>query len=452
MPTADASGPKDLLDHRELLGVLTAFRKGDFSARMTPEYTGVAGRIADVLNEVIERNERLAQELERIRNTVGKEGKLGQRASLGAVSGGWATAIDSVNSLIVDLVQPNAEVTRVIGAVARGDLTGSIAQEAPGELAALKDNVNQMIATLRETTQKNAEQDWLKTNLLRFTRVLEGQRNLEAVARLILKELAPLVSAQQGVFYLMDSTDAVGHDEGALKMVASYAYRERRHLSNRFKVGEGLVGQCVLERERILLTEVPENYVKIASGLGEATPRNIVVLPVVFEGVVKAVIELASLYRFREIHLAFLDQLTESVGVVLNTLAAGTRTEELEERSQLGSVKKSVSGSCAPENKGDEEHGTRREADEVDGEDERRGGARETLPRGATGSNAGGRRAGPGGGRRHPGADHGRGDRPGARREPGPVQQAQRIHAPLLCHQGCRGGDVEGPTRPQGHL
>jgi CheY-like chemotaxis protein/signal transduction histidine kinase len=335
MPTADASGPKDLLDHRELLGVLTAFRKGDFSARMTPEYTGMAGRIADVLNEVIERNERLAQELERIRNTVGKEGKLGQRASLGAVSGGWATSIDSVNSLIVDLVKPNAEVTRVIGAVARGDLTGSIAEEAPGELAALKDNVNRMIANLRETTQKNAEQDWLKTNLLRFTRVLEGQRNLEAVARLILKELAPLVSAQQGVFYLMDSTDAVGHDEGALKMVASYAYRERRHLSNRIKVGEGLVGQCVLERERILLTEVPENYVKIGSGLGEATPRNIVVLPVVFEGVVKAVIELASLYRFSEIHLAFLDQLTESVGVVLNTLAAGTRTEELEERSQL---------------------------------------------------------------------------------------------------------------------
>src|SRR5262249_37742066 len=153
-------------------------------------------------------------------------------------------------------------------------------------------------------------------------------RDLEAVSKLILKELAPLVSAQQGVFYLMD--DANG---GVLRLLSSYAYRERKHLANQFRVGEGLVGQCVLEKERILLSEVPGDYIRIGSGLGETKAINIIVLPVVFEGEVKAVIELASLYRFSDIHLAFLDQLTESIGIVLNTISASTRTEELLKQS-----------------------------------------------------------------------------------------------------------------------
>jgi signal transduction histidine kinase/CheY-like chemotaxis protein len=188
-----------------------------------------------------------------------------------------------------------------------------------------------MIANLRATTQKNTEQDWLKTNLARFTRMLQGQRDLEAVSRMILKELAPLVRAQQGVFYL---ADAASDGHGTLKLLSSYAYRERKALSNSFRVGEGLVGQCVLEKERILITEVPQDYLRIGSGLGEATPAAVVVIPVLFEGQVKAVIELASFHAFNEIHLAFLDQLTESIGIVLNTIAAGMRTEELLKQSQ----------------------------------------------------------------------------------------------------------------------
>lgn len=160
--------------------------------------------------------------------------------------------------------------------------------------------------------------------------MLQGQRDLEAVSKLILSELAALVGAQHGVFYLMDEKEQTP----ILKLLSSYAYRERKHLSNRFYLGEGLVGQCALEKERILLTSVPDNYIKISSGLGEASPLNVVVLPVVFEGAITGVIELASFHYFNEIHLTFFDQLTESIAIVLNTIAASMRTEELLKQSQ----------------------------------------------------------------------------------------------------------------------
>jgi CheY-like chemotaxis protein len=188
-----------------------------------------------------------------------------------------------------------------------------------------------MIRNLRETTDKNTAQDWLKTNLAKFTRLLQGQRDLLAVSKLILSELAPLVSMQHGVFYLNEGPES---GEADMKLLASYAYRERKSIASRFRAGEGLVGQCAFERDRILLTDVPANYIQINSGLGEAPPLNIVVLPVLFEGQVKAVIELASFQRFSDIHLTFFDQLTESIGIVLNTITATMRTEELLKQSQ----------------------------------------------------------------------------------------------------------------------
>jgi signal transduction histidine kinase/CheY-like chemotaxis protein len=183
---------------------------------------------------------------------------------------------------------------------------------------------------LRETTQKNTEQDWLKTNLAKFTRLLQGQRDLLTVSRLVLSEMAPLVDMQHGVFYITDTIE----DETVLKMLASYAYRERKTVANEFKLGESLVGQCALEKERIIITNVPSDYVKINSGLGEAVPTNIVVLPVLFENQVKAVIELASFTPFSENQFGFLDQLTESIGIVINTIEANMRTEELLKQSQ----------------------------------------------------------------------------------------------------------------------
>ena len=188
-----------------------------------------------------------------------------------------------------------------------------------------------MIRNLKDTTLKNAEQDWLKTNLAKFSRMLQGQKDLLTVGRLILSELAPVVSAQHGVFYMMDSSR---QEEPLLHMLASYAYKERKNIDNRFKLGEGLVGQCALEKEKILLTHVPGDYIQIASGLGAAPPLNVIVMPVVFEGQVKAVLELASFDRFNPTHETFLDQLTESIGIVLNTIEANMRTEDLLKQSQ----------------------------------------------------------------------------------------------------------------------
>src|SRR4029078_6767885 len=175
-----------------------------------------------------------------------------------------------------------------------------------------------------------AEQDWLKTNLAKFSSMMQGQKNLETVSRLIMSELTPLISAHHGAFFVRG-----GEGSGPiLKLTSTYAYRERKNVGNRFRLGEGLIGQCALEKRTILRTRVPQDYIHISSGLGEAPPLNIVVLPVLFEGEVKAVIELASFHALRPVHQLFLDQLMESIGVVLNMIGANMRTEELLQQSQ----------------------------------------------------------------------------------------------------------------------
>jgi CheY-like chemotaxis protein/signal transduction histidine kinase/HAMP domain-containing protein len=271
-----------------------------------------------------------ASEVTRVAREVGIEGKLGGQASVPGAAGTWRDLTDNVNWLAANLTTQVRAIAEVATAVTKGDLSRSIDVEAAGEVAALKDNINEMIFNLRDTTEKNTAQDWLKTNLAKFTRLLQGQRDLITVSRMILSELAPLVSMQHGVFYINDSQNG----EPELKLLASYAYTERKHLSNKFKAGEGLVGQAALEKQSILLTNIPHDYVQISSGLGEAKPMNIVVMPVLFESEVKAVIELASFYRFSDIHLTFLNQLTEGIGIVLNTISATMRTEELLKQSQ----------------------------------------------------------------------------------------------------------------------
>ncbi|MBE8969974.1 response regulator [Nostocales cyanobacterium LEGE 12452] len=315
---------------RGIARVVTAVANGDLKRKLMLDAKGEIETLAETINEMIDTLATFANQVTTVAREVGIEGKLGGQARVPGAAGTWKDLTDNVNELAATLTTQLRAIAEVATAVTKGDLTRSIAVEALGEVAILKDNINQMIANLRETTQKNTEQDWLKTNLAKFTRMLQGQRDLETVSKLILSELAPLVGAQHGVFFLMDSLENTPY----LKLISSYAYRERRHLANRFHLGEGLVGQCALEKERILLTDVPSDYVRIASGLGEASPLNAVVLPVLFEGQVTAVIELASFRRFSEIHLTFFDQLTESIAIVLNTIAASMRTEELLKQSQ----------------------------------------------------------------------------------------------------------------------
>jgi HAMP domain-containing protein len=302
---------------RGIAKVVTAVANGNLKRKLVLEAKGEIEELAETINGMIDTLATFADQVTTVAREVGIEGKLGGQASVPGASGAWRDLTDNVNRLAANLTTQMRAIAEVATAVTKGDLSRSISVEAAGEVAALKDNINEMIRNLKETTEKNTAQDWLKTNLAKFTRLLQGQRDLLAVSKLILSELAPLVNMQQGVFYLNE-----GDGDADLKLLASYAFQRRKHLSNRFKSGEGLVGQCAFERERILLTEVPGEYVQINSALGEATPVNIVVLPVLFEGQVKAVIELASFQRFSDIHLTFLDQLTESIGIDAHRRAA----------------------------------------------------------------------------------------------------------------------------------
>jgi signal transduction histidine kinase/CheY-like chemotaxis protein/HAMP domain-containing protein len=245
-------------------------------------------------------------------------------------AGIWRDLTDNVNQLAANLTTQVRAIADVATAVTKGDLTRSIAVEALGEVAALKDNINEMIVNLAETTRKNTDQDWLKTNIAKFTGMLQGQRDLLTVSRLLLSELTPLVGAQHGTFYITDTTGR----EQSLKLLASYAADPSNGTPAEFQMGQGLVGQCGLEKRRILVTDVPQDYIKIRSSLGEATPVSIVVLPVLFEGEARAVLELASFRHFTDVNLAFLDQLTQGIGIVLNTIAATMRTEQLLKQSQ----------------------------------------------------------------------------------------------------------------------
>ena len=317
---------------RNIAEVTTAVANGDLSKKISIDVKGEFLELKNTVNAMVDQLNAFAGEVTRVAREVGVEGKLGGQAQSKEVGGVWKDLTDNVNQLAANLTNQVRAIAEVATAVTEGDLTRQVRVEASGEVAVLKDKLNEMIRNLRETTRENIEQDWLKTNRERFTRMLQGQRDLAEVSSMILSELAPLVSAQHGVFYSMTSPPDGG--EPVLEFQAGYGYEERKHLSTSFRLGEGLVGQCAKEKKRILLTEVPGDYVRINSGLGESPPLNIIVLPVLFEGSVRAVVELASFSPFSPTHQAFLDQLPESIGLVLNTIEADTLTENLLKQSQ----------------------------------------------------------------------------------------------------------------------
>ncbi len=315
---------------RGIAKVVTAVANGDLKRKLFLEAKGEIAELAETINNMIDTLATFADQVTTVAREVGVEGKLGSQANVPGAAGTWRDLTDNANRLAANLTTQLRAIADVATAVTKGDLTRSIQVEAQGEVAFVKDNINEMIRNLRDTTLQNKEQDWLKTNLAKFTRMLQGQRDFLTVGKLILSELAPLVSAQQGAFYMMDKSNG----ESELKLLASYASQEGNGARKRFKLGESLVGQAALEKRRILLTDIPNNYAKVSSGLGEFYPTNIVVLPILFEGQVKAVMELSSVERFSATHQAFLDQLTEIIGIVLNTIEASTQTENLLKQSQ----------------------------------------------------------------------------------------------------------------------
>jgi signal transduction histidine kinase/HAMP domain-containing protein/ActR/RegA family two-component response regulator len=316
---------------RNIAEVTTAVANGDLSKKISIDVKGEFLELKNTVNAMVDQLNAFASEVTRVAREVGVEGKLGGQAQSKEVAGVWKDLTDNVNQLAANLTNQVRAIAEVATAVTEGDLTRQVRVEASGEVAVLKDKLNEMIRNLRETTDQNIEQDWLKTNRERFTRMLQGQRDLATVSSMILSELAPLVSAQHGAFYSMNGSN---ERVPVLELQAGYGFEERRQLSTSFALGEGLVGQCAKEKKRILLTEVPADYVRISSGLGASPPLNIIVLPILFEGSVRAVVELASFSSFSPIHQAFLDQITESIGLVLNTIEANTLTENLLVQSQ----------------------------------------------------------------------------------------------------------------------
>ncbi|HVL78594.1 MAG TPA: HAMP domain-containing protein, partial [Sphingomicrobium sp.] len=316
---------------RGIAEVVTAVAQGNLKRKLTVDAKGEIAALAETINFMIETLSTFGDQVTNMAREVGIEGKLGGQARVPGAAGLWRDLTDNVNQLAANLTNQVRSIAEVATAVTKGDLTRSIAVEASGEMAALKDTINEMIRNLKEQTLKNAEQDWLKTNLARFSRMLQGERDLATVSNLIMSELAPLVNAQYGVFYVTKREE----EDTTLELVASYGAESAEEMKKEFKLREGLVGQAAADKRPILLKDVPPDFIRIGSGLGSANPANVNILPALFEDEVTAVIELASFNEFNETHQSFLDQLMESIGIVLNTIAATMRTEGLLKQSQL---------------------------------------------------------------------------------------------------------------------
>ncbi|MGI5268396.1 HAMP domain-containing protein [Nonomuraea sp. CA-218870] len=314
---------------RNIAEVTTAVANGDLTLKIDVDAQGEILALKTTINRMVDQLSSFASEVTRVAREVGSEGRLGGQARVEGVEGTWKRLTESVNELAGNLTTQVRAIATVTSGVARGDLTRSIAVEAQGELAELKDNINSMVANLRETTQANQEQDWLKSNLARISRLMQGHRDLFEVAKLTMSELTPLVSARYGAFYAVDP-----ESERELLLIGGYGVRPDRGPRARFAFGEGIVGQAAAEGRHIVLDDVPPKFITIDSGLSQSTPAQIVVLPILFENRVLGVLELASFSPFGEVHLDFLTQLVENIGVTMNTIIANSRTEDLLTESQ----------------------------------------------------------------------------------------------------------------------
>jgi HAMP domain-containing protein/signal transduction histidine kinase/DNA-binding response OmpR family regulator len=315
---------------RGIARVVTAVANGDLKHKLTVEAKGEIAALADTINSMTDTLATFAEQVTTVAREVGVEGRLGGQAKVPGAAGTWKGLTENVNQLAANLTTQVRAIAEVAVAVTQGDLTRSITVDAQGEVAVLKDTINEMIRNLRDTTSKNTEQDWLKTNLAKFSRLLQGQKALEAVGQMILSELAPVVGVQQAEFYVRDSTST----EPRLQLLASYASGGQSAHGKTVEMGQGLIGQVAISKQKVLLEKLSSSSIKVVTGLSEWMPSNILVLPIVFEGEAKGVLELASVERFSLSHQAFLDQLTESIGIVINTIEANTRTEDLLKQSQ----------------------------------------------------------------------------------------------------------------------
>ncbi|MFJ7136128.1 HAMP domain-containing protein [Streptomyces fungicidicus] len=324
---------------RNIAMVTTAIAKGDLTKKIDIDARGEILELKTTINTLVGQLSSFAEEVTRVAREVGTEGQLGGQARVRDVDGTWRDLTESVNEMAGNLTRQVRAIARVATAVTRGDLNLKIDVDASGEIQELQDNINKMIANLRDTTIANKEQDWLKGNLARISALMQGRRDLEDVASLIMSELTPVVSAQHGAFFLsmplVDGEDVgvTEDDQYELRMLGSYGY-SLGSMPTTFRPGEGLIGTAAMEKRTILVENAPSGYLKISSGLGEAPPAQVIVLPVLFEGTVLGVIELASFTPFTHIQKDFLNQIAEMIATSVNTISVNTKTESLLAQSQ----------------------------------------------------------------------------------------------------------------------
>ncbi|MEU1126134.1 HAMP domain-containing protein [Streptomyces sp. NPDC005899] len=323
---------------RQIATVTTAIAKGDLTKKIDIDARGEILELKNTINTMVDQLSSFAEQVTRVAREVGTEGQLGGQARVRDVDGTWRDLTESVNEMAGNLTRQVRAIAAVATAVTRGDLNLKIDVDAAGEIQVLQDNINTMIANLRDTTLANKEQDWLKGNLARISGLMQGRRDLDDVASLIMSELTPVVSAQHGAFFLAmttGDTDEVGADGSSyeLRMRGSYGY-SAGSMPTSFRPGETLIGTAAEEKRTIQVDNVPPGYLKISSGLGEAPPAHVIVLPVLFEGKVLGVIELASFQPFTHIQRDFLNQLAEMIATSVNTISVNTKTEKLLEQSQ----------------------------------------------------------------------------------------------------------------------
>ena len=315
---------------RNIAQVTTAVAQGDLSKKIDVDARGEILELKTTINTMVDQLSSFAAEVTRVAKEVGSEGRLGGQAEVEGVSGTWKRLTENVNELAGNLTRQVRAIGGVTSAVATGDLTRSISVEAQGEVADLKDNINAMVRSLRETTKANEEQDWLQTNLARVAALVQGQRDLGVVADLVMNELIALVGGQHGTFFLAEDSGG----ETRLRLLAGYGLRADLEAPSQFRLGQSLIGQVARTRRPLVVTDLPADYVKISSGLGEAAPVNLIILPIVFEDQVLGVIEAGSFSRFTQVHQDFLEQLMETIGISLNTIIANSRTDALLAESQ----------------------------------------------------------------------------------------------------------------------
>ncbi|OOC01772.1 HAMP domain-containing protein [Amycolatopsis azurea] len=315
---------------RNIAQVTTAVAQGDLSRKIDVDARGEILELKTTINTMVDQLSAFAAEVTRVAREVGSEGRLGGQAEVEGVSGTWKRLTENVNELAGNLTLQVRAIAEVTSAVATGDLTRSISVEAQGEVAELKDNINAMVRSLRETTRANEEQDWLNTNLARISGLMQGHRDLRMVATLIMNELTPLVGAQHGTFFLTES----GESGMRLRLITSYGHSEELGSPSGFAMGQSLIGQAAQTKKPIVVDRTPPDFVKISSSLGSAPPVTLIVLPIIFEDQVLGVIELASFGEFTAVRKDFLEQLMETIGVNVNTIIANARTDSLLEESQ----------------------------------------------------------------------------------------------------------------------